>query len=68
MQVGFAVLKKVTKKSLDGTPFYMVMTYVRDGKVRNSRAGIKIKGEIIFYPPEVSTDFHFYLQSLKSDT
>jgi hypothetical protein len=43
MQVGFAVLKRVTKKSLDGTPFYMVMTYMRDGKVRNSKAGIKIK-------------------------
>jgi hypothetical protein len=26
MQVGFPVLKRVTKKSLNGTPFYMVMT------------------------------------------
>jgi hypothetical protein len=27
-----------------------------------------ILGEITFYPPEVSTHFHFCLQSLKSDT
>jgi hypothetical protein len=25
-------------------------------------------GEITLYPPEVSTHFHFYLQSLKCDT
>ena len=40
----FCCVKRVTKKSLDGTPFYMVLTCVRDGKVRNNRStSIKIK-------------------------
>jgi hypothetical protein len=30
--------------------------------------GKKNKGEITLYPPEVSTNFHFCLQSLKCDT
>ena len=41
-QVGFCVLKRVIKKRLDGKPFYMVLTCMRDGQERNSRStGVK---------------------------